>query len=322
MNEKLNIIGKEITRPDQKLVIMRGIPGAGKSTKALQIVGDGVIHSTDAVIESKGDYRDFFAKMAESGDYSELSKAHDTNFKNAIKSIVTGESPIVMDNTHIKANEAKKIVVKALEMGFDENNISIIDVGTGGLDAVALFERGTHGVPLEKLEAMVQSYNSVGELTVKKILESKDMFTTSPILYSAVMLGQASLTKLLQIAGNYPAEIPENWVMGRLENGQTKYFCDHMTICLGPLKDKTNIGKEVTLTVTHVGLSDMAMAFKVEGYETKNENPHITLAVNPNGGAPKMSNEITKWQNVKSFLVKGVVTEVSRFKKEVNETAK
>lgn len=315
MNEKVNILGKVITRPDQKLVIMRGIPGAGKSTKVLQIVGNGVIHSTDAVIESKGNYRDFFAKMAVSGDYSELSKAHDTNFKNAVKSIVAGESPIVMDNTHIKANEAKKIVIKALEMGFDENNISIIDVGTGGLDAVGLFERGTHGVPLEKLEAMVQSYNSVGELTVKKIIESKDMFKFSPILYSAVVLDQASLTKLLQIAGNYPAEIPENWVMGKHENGETKYFCDHMTICLGPLKDKSTIGKEVTLTVTHVGLSDMAIAFRVEGYDTKNAIPHITLAVNKDGGMPKMSNDITKWQDIKQFFVNGVVTEVSRYVK-------
>jgi len=39
-----NVLGVEITSPNQKLIIMRGIPGAGKSTKANSIVGEGIIH--------------------------------------------------------------------------------------------------------------------------------------------------------------------------------------------------------------------------------------------------------------------------------------
>jgi predicted kinase len=312
---KLNILGKKITRPTQELVIMRGIPGAGKSTLAKSLVKAGNIHSTDDVIASTGDYREFFVKMIESKDYSELHKAHDTNFKNAVESIKAGISPVIIDNTHIKANEAKKILVKALEMGLDEANITIADIGTNGLDAEVLAERNTHGVPLDKIEAMIQSHTSVGELTIKKILDSKDMFKISPILYSAVVLDAASQTKLL-IPDNYNMEPPDGWVLGTKDG---KYY-DHMTICLGPLKDKTDIGKEVTLTVTHVGKSDMAMAFKVEGYTSKNEIPHITLAVNPDGGAPKMSNQITKWQDVKHFNVKGIVTEISRYKKKDEKT--
>lgn len=315
MNEKTNSLDVKVTRPNQVLIIMRGIPGAGKSTKADAIAGDGAIHSTDDVITSQANYRDFFTKMIESGDFSELHKAHATNLKNAKESMQEGLSPVVIDNTHIKANEAKAVVVAALKMGFADENIQIVDVGDGGLDAEALAARNTHGVPLDKIQAMMQAHKSVGELTLKKILESKDIFKFSPILYSAVVLDQASLTKLLQMAGNYPAEIPENWVMGKHENGETKYFCDHMTICLGPLKDKSTIGKEVTLTVTHVGMSDMAMAFRVEGYETKNAIPHITLAVNKDGGMPKMSNDITKWQDIKHFFVNGVVTEISRYAK-------
>jgi len=314
---KLNSLGKAITRPSQVMIIMRGIPGAGKSTKAKTLVGDGVIHSTDTVIESMGDYRAFFAVMIESKDYAALHKAHDTNFKNAKKSMKAGVSPVIIDNTNIKANEPKKFVVEALTMGYDDANIQIVDVGTGGLDAEALATRNSHGVPLDKIEAMIQSHASVGELTLKKILEAKDMFKISPILYSAVVLDKASITKLLQVAGSYPAEIPENWIMGK----EAKYFCDHMTICLGPLKDKSDLGKEVTITVTHVGVSDMAMAFKVEGYPTKNLVPHITLAVNPEGGMPKMSNEITKWQDLKHFVVKGVVTEISRYKKKDEQPA-
>ncbi len=306
-----NILGVEITNPKQELFIMRGIPGSGKSTLAKSIVGNGVIHSTDNVIESISDYREFFAKMIESKDFSALHKAHETNYKNAVNSLKQGITPVIIDNTHIKANEAKKIVVKALELGLDEDNIKIHDIGINGLDAKILASRNTHGVPLEKIEAMIQSYNSVGSLTISKIIESKDIFKASDILYSAVVLDNASITKLLQVVGVYPAEFPDGWIMGR--NGG--YFCDHMTICLGPLKDKTDLGKEVAITVTHVGKSDMAIAFKVKGYPSKNEIPHITLAINPEGGEPKMSNDITKWQDLKHFTVIGVVSEVSKYTK-------
>lgn len=78
------------------------------------------------------------------------------------------------------------------------------------------------------------------------------------------------------------------------------------------MKDKSDLGKQVTLKVTKVGLSDMAMAVQVEGYPSKNETPHVTLAVNPDGGKPVMSNEITKWQDIKPFNITGVVTEIKK----------
>jgi hypothetical protein len=56
----------------------------------------------------------------------------------------------------------------------------------------------------------------------------------------------------------------------------------------------------------------MAMAVGVEGYESKNAIPHITIAINPEGGKPKDSNNITSWQDMESFMVKGVVTEIKK----------
>lgn len=126
-----------------------------------------------------GDYREFFTTMIESKDFSNLSRAHETNFKNAVKSLKAGITPVIIDNTHIKANEAKKIVVKALELGLDDKMIRIEDIGTNGLSAEALANRNTHGVPLEKIQSMIESHKSVGGLTVKKILESKDFFYKS-----------------------------------------------------------------------------------------------------------------------------------------------
>lgn len=296
---KKNVLNIDVTRPTQKLVIMRGIPGAGKSTKSKSLVGEGVIHSTDDLIEATGDYRGFFARLIESGDFKDLSRMHSKNLSNAVKSMKDGVSPVVIDNTNIKANEPKAYVVAALEMGFDENNISIVDVGTRGLSAEELAESNTHGVPLDKIQMMMQSHKSVGELTVKKILESKDMYKQSDVLYSCVLLDNQSRTTLLTMVGG---SIPKDW----------KVIAHHMTITLGELKDKSDLGKEVVLTVEEVGISDMAMAVKVSGYPSKNEIPHITIAINPDGGKPAMSNKITKWQPIKKFMIGGVVTEIKK----------
>lgn len=263
------------------------------------MVKEGVIHSTDSVIESWGNYNEFFNKMVESEDFTPLSRAHSKNLSNAIASIKEGKSPVVFDNTCIKMNEPKRLVELALKMGLDENNIKIVDIGTNGLTAEQLAKRNSHGVPLEKIQSMMASHKGQGDMTLKKILESKDMYKPSNVLYSAVVLDKASHNKLID---RFALEIPEGW----------KTYAHHMTITLGELKDKTDIGKEVILKVTKMGLSDMAMAVQVEGYHSKNTIPHVTLAVNPNGGKPKDSNDITKWQDIKPFSITGFVTEIGK----------
>lgn len=296
-----NILGVAVSRPSQELIIIRGISGAGKSTKAKSLVGEGIIHSTDSVIERNSDYNTFFNTLNESKDWSALSKMHSTNLKEAIESMKAGVSPVCVDNTNIKMNEAKAYVKAALEMGFVDNNIKFVDVGTAGLTAEQLAARNTHGVPVEKIKQMMDSHAGQGEMTLNKVLESKDMYKpSSNVLYSAVVLDKVSQLKLL--SHTFPIATPKGW----------KTFAHHMTINMGELKDKTDLGREVILTVTKVGLSDMAMAIQVEGYSSKNATPHVTLAVNPDGGKPKDSNDITKWQDVKPFYITGVVTEITK----------
>ena len=294
-----NVLGVIVSKPSQELIVMRGIPGAGKSTKAKSLVGQGKIHSTDDVIEAGGDYNEFFAKMIAAKDFSPLSRAHSTNLRNAITSMKSGESPVIIDNTNIKQNESKAYVVAALEMGYADNNIKFVDIGSAGVEAAELAKRNAHGVPLDKIEMMIASHTAQGPLTLQSVLGSKDMYKQSDVLYSCVLLNNQSKSTLLSMVGN---KIPEGW----------KVFAHHMTINMGELKDKTDLGKEVTLTVEALGLSDMAMAVRVSGYETKNEIPHITVAVNPEGGKPVMSNQISNWQPIKSFMIKGVVTEIKK----------
>lgn len=295
-----NILGISVTKPNQELIIMRGIPGSGKSTKAKSLVDKGIIHSTDDLIELSGDYREFFAKMIASGNYKSLSQMHSKNLQNAIESMKAGISPVIIDNTNIKKNEPKAYVKAALELGYADENIKFVDIGTAGLEAQALAKRNQHGVPLEKIEAMIASHTSQGPLTLKNVLEAKDMYTNSDIEYSAVVLDAASKTKLLDMMHD---KIPQDW----------NIIAHHMTISFGKgVKNKEDLGKQVTLTVTEIGKSDMALAVKVEGYPSDNKIPHITVAINPEGGKPVMSNDITKWQSVKPFILMGVVTDIKK----------
>lgn len=299
-----NSLGVSITRPNQVLIVMRGIPGSGKSTKAKELAGsNGVIHSTDDVIEAQGDYNEFFKQMFAAKDFTPLSKAHSTNIKNLIKSLKDGVSPVILDNTNIKQNEPKAAVKAALEMGLDDKNINFVDIGTGGLSAKELANRNTHGVPLDKIESMIDSHKSQGQLSVSSVMSAKDMYKQSDILYTAVVLDNGSKNALLSRVED---EIPTDWTI----------IAHHMTITFAkPLPTKEDLGKEVMLTVNELGMSDMAMAVKVSGYPSNNEIPHITIAVNPNGGKPVMSNDITNWVKIKPFNVSGVVTEFKKSNK-------
>lgn len=277
--------------------------GSGKSTKAKTLVGEGVIHSTDTLIEATGDYNGYFKKMVDSKDWSMHSKMHHTNFMNAKESMLEGFSPVVIDNTNIKAVEAKKYVEAALKMGLDEANILVVDVADGGVSATVLAERNTHNVPLETIRRMLSSHKGVGPLTIKKILESDGGVKPSKVLYSGVMLDDKSKQALLR---QFATMLPEGW----------KTFAHHMTTTFGePLKNREDIGTEVELTVVALGVSDKAMAVRVSGYPTTNDIPHVTIAVNvAEGGKPYDSNKITDWgvtDLINPLKLYGVVKEMT-----------
>jgi len=297
-----NVLNIEISRPNQKLVIMRGIPGSGKSTKANQLLDKGVIHSTDDLISSAGDYNEYFKKMVDSGDWSAHGRMHKQNFLNAKQSMLDGISPVIIDNTNIKASEPKKYVEAALKMGFDEANIIVVDVADGGVSAEVLAKRNTHNVPLKTIERMMSSHKGVGPLTVNKMLETTGSVKSPKVLYSGVMLDEKSKSRLLSVIGQY---VPEGW----------KIFAHHMTISFGkPLEIREDIGKEIQLSAYEIGISDKAIAVKVKGYPSNNDIPHITVAVNVSeGGKPVMSNNITAWTSLDSpITVTGIVKEVMK----------
>lgn len=223
---------------------------------------------------------------------------HNRNLINAKRSMNEGTSPIVIDNTNIMPSDAKGYVKHALELGYDDKNIIIVDIGDAGLTADELAARNTHGVPVEKILKMMRRHRSVGPLTIKKIMESADMPIDNGILYSAVIIDEISHNMLLRI---FSDTIPNGW----------KIYAHHMTIALGKPAKNEDLNKSVGLVVKKIGISDMAVALEVDGYPSENKIPHITLAVNPQG-KPRMSNEIKDWRDIENLKVRGTITNIKK----------
>ena len=124
------------------------------------------------------------------------------------------------------------------------------------------------------------------------------------LLYSAVVLDEVSRKQLLSFVKDFVL-IPSEW----------KIINHHMTIGFKkPVPDelKDYIGKNIDLRVKEIGVSDDAIAVKVEGFFTYNEIPHITIAI-PKNGKPSNSNLITNWMSIpndREIIVSGVVAEI------------
>lgn len=101
--------------------------------------------------------------------------------------------------------------------------------------------------------------------------------------------------------------VPKDWV----------WYGDHMTIKFfgaptypedfpEPYSELATSGKAVKLVVSHIGISDNAIAVKVDGYPLESQTAHITLAT-PMGGSPSQSKNITSWKKIKPFTLHGTI---------------
>lgn len=136
-------------------------------------------------------------------------------------------------------------------------------------------------------------------LTRNELLDESEV---KKVLYSAVVLDGRSKQRLIQ---RFQDQIPEGW----------EIIAHHMTINLGPINSKFQkfIGMKVELSVNDIAIDNKVLAVGVSGFESLNAKPHITIAVNRQGGGkPKDSNNLMNWQKLKvPLLVTGKVTEIT-----------
>ncbi|XP_068259127.1 NEDD4-binding protein 2 isoform X3 [Nyctibius grandis] len=155
MRKKMHLIG-------QVLVLLRGVPGSGKSYLARTLLEDnpgGIILSTDDYFYKHGQYH---------YDPDCLGEAHDWNRKRAKEAFEMRISPIIIDNTNIQAWEMKPYVTLAQQFKY---KVMFREPDTWWkFNPKELERRNIHGVSKEKIKRMLERYERC--LTVSSILDS------------------------------------------------------------------------------------------------------------------------------------------------------
>ncbi|XP_065554670.1 NEDD4-binding protein 2 [Lathamus discolor] len=155
MRKRMHLIG-------QVLVLLRGVPGSGKSYLARILLEDnpgGVILSTDDYFYKHGQYQ---------FDPNCLGEAHDWNRKRAKEAFEMRISPIIIDNTNIQAWEMKPYVTLAQQFKY---KVMFREPGTWWkFKPKELERRNIHGVSKEKIKRMLERYEHC--LTVSSVLDS------------------------------------------------------------------------------------------------------------------------------------------------------
>ena len=147
----------------KNLIIIRALPGAGKSTLAELIAastpGSSAICTTD-------DYPGLYTYDEDMGlvfngmqfdenDVPMIVKAHQWNQETAESAMVDGKNTVIVPNTNVMRWEFQSYLDLAEREGYQVFVISLFD---GGCTDEELLHRNAHGVPLQAIQGMRERF--------------------------------------------------------------------------------------------------------------------------------------------------------------------
>lgn len=144
------------------LILMRGLPGSGKSTfaKALTGIHEAVYVSADEMLESSNGY--FWS-------YPLSCHAHEICRSLVELAMQQQRKVIVLDNMHLRPFRAKPYVDTARKHGY---NIEIMEPSTPWkADIEGLLQNGTHKVRREQMETYLEIYTRIPLEIFKDVLD-------------------------------------------------------------------------------------------------------------------------------------------------------
>ena len=127
------------------VVLVRGLPGAGKTTAAVALNRPVCVAADDWFTDANGVYH----FQPES-----LPKAHAWCIDQAVQGMEAG-LPVVVHNTFTQRWEMEAYLSAAARLGLSVEVVSVFD---GGCSDEELAERNTHGVPLAAIQGMRQRW--------------------------------------------------------------------------------------------------------------------------------------------------------------------
>lgn len=162
---------KHIQKGYKVLVIMRGVPGCGKSYLAKRVLESTIGFDNNYYLHilSADDY--FFQSGVYRYDSQKISEAHGWNHNRAHQALSRGFSPIIIDNTNTQMWEMKPYAMMATDYGYI---IEILEPDTHWCsNDKELAKRNTHGVPKSKIRDMLDRYEK--NITPQKLLSAYNL---------------------------------------------------------------------------------------------------------------------------------------------------
>lgn len=159
---------EKINKGFRVCIILRGLPGSGKSFLAKKIVDDTVRKNpTDHIISAD----DFFYRSGKYlYDISKLTEAHQTAQRTFFNRASKGYSPLIIDNTNMEHWEMFPYIQAAIQYSY---HLEIIEPQTPWkCTASKLAHRNKHSVPMDKIKKMMDKYQKIGGVRdfVKNVL--------------------------------------------------------------------------------------------------------------------------------------------------------
>lgn len=166
------------------LIIMRGVPGSGKSFIAKQIIS--AIYGTQLT-------QHYFSHVLSTDDFFinrgvycfnkyRLAEAHAWNKNRAQQSMREGVSPVIIDNTNIEVWEMEPYVREGVANGYV---VEIVEPNTPwARKANELVRRNTHNVPIQTIRKMLDNYENgiTGAVLMRKLNCYYDHRKQPPVL--------------------------------------------------------------------------------------------------------------------------------------------
>ncbi|CAG9765365.1 unnamed protein product [Ceutorhynchus assimilis] len=167
---ELQRVLKEINDGFKVLIILRGLPGAGKSTLAKSILENTIgYHQDNSHILSTDDF--FMVNGCYQFDPTRLSEAHGWNHQRTFNVVSKGYSPVIIDNTNAQMYEMRPYASMASDFGYI---LEVLEPDTPWcFNEKELTKKNTHGVSKGSIRNMLDRYQR--NVTPPKLLAAYDI---------------------------------------------------------------------------------------------------------------------------------------------------
>ncbi|XP_063980962.1 uncharacterized protein LOC135164494 [Diachasmimorpha longicaudata] len=149
-------IKRAILSGDKIMVLLRGLPGSGKSFLARSLVSTTTGDNPAKYIFSADDYFVALGRGIYMYDPKRLSDAHTITQNRAHEALSQGKTPVIIDNTNTQAWEMRPYAAMAVEFGYI---VEVLEPDTPWANKIKeLAQKNTHGVPKDKIEQMLMRF--------------------------------------------------------------------------------------------------------------------------------------------------------------------